>query len=78
MTRKDYIKIAAVLKEIKDVLNGQETYTKYCPYVLGITPNEAIKCSNHTIDTIVTNLSQAFFEDNSRFDSNRFKKAVNG
>jgi len=78
MTKKDYIKIAAVLKDIKDALNGQDTYVKYCPYVLGITPNQAIKCSIHTIDLIVNNLSQSFSEDNPRFDFDRFKKAVNG
>ena len=67
MTKKDYIKIAEVLTKnrMPSFLYRQmnDPQTQY--------NNDVIKC-------IVNDLCEVFAEDNSRFDADRFKQAVNG
>ena len=67
MTKKDYIKIAEVLTKnrMPSFLYRQmnDPQTQY--------HNDVIKC-------IANDLCQVFAEDNSRFDADRFKQAVNG
>ena len=67
MTNKDYIKIAEVLTKnrMPSFLYRQmnDPQTQY--------HNDVIKC-------IVNDLCEVFAEDNSRFDADRFKQAVNG
>ena len=67
MTKKDYIKIAEVLTKnrMPSFLYRQmnDPQTQY--------HNDVIKC-------IVNDLCEVFSEDNSKFDAERFKKAVTG
>ena len=66
MTKKDYIKIAAVLADFKGRLDIGD-YTDP-------TKDNGIR----VFDDLTDDFCSLFVEDNPRFDLNKFKSAVNG
>tara|TARA_R110002020_G_scaffold343344_1_gene557725 strand:+ start:553 stop:756 length:204 start_codon:yes stop_codon:yes gene_type:complete len=66
MTRKDYIKIAEVLRKNKmPCFSIEQTWDSQTQH------------HNDLIKLITNDLCKIFLEDNSRFDMDRFRKAVN-
>jgi len=64
MTKKDYIKIAKILREEREEACKQTSDQKHITHVT-------------VIDNLTLELCKLFEEDNKRFDAERFKSAVN-